>query len=203
MIEPALEARLAGELRAPDRRVRERALDELLRHVGQPLFQLCLRVTCRPSDAEDAVQETIVDVLRGLDGFRGEARLTTWIFRVAIRAALRVKSRSERAEGISARAFEGRDEIALEERAAPDSGPATDPAALAAEREGAARVLAAIARLPAAQRTVLGLAALEELPQAEIAAILGVPLGTVHSRLSAAREKLREALARGDGGEGD
>lgn len=194
MIETSVEARLVAELRGRDRRARDRALDELFQLVGRPLFQLCLRVTCRPADAEDAVQETFVDVLRGIDGFRADARLTTWLFRVAIRAALRVKSRGERAERVSARAF---DDVGIDERAAPETSGERDPAALAAEREGAARVLSAIARLPAAQRTVLGLAALEDLPRAQIAEILGVPIGTVDSRLHAARETLRVELERG------
>lgn len=199
MIEPALEARLVAALGSTDRRVRERALDELLASLGQPLFQLCLRVTCRPADAEDAVQETFVDVLRGLDGFRGDARLSTWLFRVAIRAALRVRSRRERAELVSSRAFEDGEDggPSIDGRAAPLSAPGSDPAALAAERESAARILTAIGRLPAAQRTVLGLAAVDGLARAEIAAILGVPLGTVDSRLHAARESLRAELERG------
>lgn len=195
MIEPSVEARLVADLLGRDRRARDRALDELFQLAGRPLFQLCLRVTCRPADAEDAVQETFVDVLRGIDGFRADARLTTWLFRVAIRAALRVKSRSERAEHVSARAF---DAAEIDERGTAETGGRGDPAALAAEREGAARVLSAIARLPAAQRTVLGLAALEDLPRAQIAEILGVPVGTVDSRLHAARETLRAELERGE-----
>ncbi len=193
MIEPAVEARLVAALSARDRRAREDALHELFQHVARPLFQLCLRVTCRPADAEDAVQETFVDVLRGIDGFRGEARLTTWLFRIAIRAALRVKSRSERAERVSAGAFDG---VEPDGRRAHANGGGADPADLLAEREGAARVLSAIARLPAAQRTVLGLAALEDLPRVEVAQILGVPVGTVDSRLHAARETLRAELER-------
>lgn len=191
MIEPSVEARLVADLLGRDRRARDRALDELFQLAGRPLFQLCLRVTCRPADAEDAVQETFVDVLRGIDGFRADARLTTWLFRVAIRAALRVKSRSERAEHVSARAF---DAAEIDERGTAETGGRGDPAALAAEREGAARVLSAIARLPAAQRTVQVL----QRREAQIAEILGVPVGTVDSRLHAARETLRAELERGE-----
>jgi RNA polymerase sigma-70 factor (ECF subfamily) len=69
------------------------------------------------------------------------------------------------------------------------------PEALA-QREGAARILAAMSRLPAPQRAVLALAALDDLPQTEIAAVLGVPPGTVYSRLHQARERMRKALER-------
>jgi RNA polymerase sigma-70 factor (ECF subfamily) len=66
-----------------------------------------------------------------------------------------------------------------------------------AQREGAARILAAMAQLPATQRAVLALAALDDLPQTEIAVVLGVPPGTVYSRLHQARERMREALEQG------
>jgi len=195
VIEPSVEARLVAELQGGNRRARDRAISELHALLARPLHQLCLRVACHPTDAEDALQETFVDVMRGIGSFRGGARLTSWVYRVAIRAALRVRSRRERSASREGPSFDG---LELDERAARDSGRApSDPARLAAEREGAARLLAAIGRLPAAQRAVLGLAALEELPQTEVAEILGVPVGTVHSRLSAARAKLREELERG------
>jgi RNA polymerase sigma-70 factor (ECF subfamily) len=185
VIDPSVEARIVAALRGRDARAREAALGELFALVGRPLQQLCLRVAGDATDADDAVQETFVDVLRGLGGFRADARLSTWMFRIAIRAALRVRSRRGRAE---------RDVAAFEQHDVRVDAP--DPGDVAIERESTARVLAAIERLPAAQRTVLGLAALDEMPQAEIAAILGVPVGTVYSRLSAARASLRALLAR-------
>lgn len=193
MIDPVIEARLLAELRNGDGTRRAAALAELFEQLGRPLFQLCLRIACDPTDAEDSVQETFVDVLRGLPTFRGEARFSTWIFRVAVRAAMRVRSRRGRAD----RAHTSLDGAEIEgSGAAGGEHDPQDPSALAQQREGAANVLAAIERLPAAQRTVLGLAALDDMPQAEIAAILGIPVGTVYSRLSAARERLREELAR-------
>lgn len=192
MIDPAIEARILANLRAGDERVRESALDELFQLVGRPLFQVCLRVACDTTDAEDAVQETFVDVLKGLSAFRADARLSTWMFRIAIRAALRVRSRRHRKEQRESNRFDEADLGAAD--LASLAGDAQDPGAIALQREDAACVLTAIQKLSAPQRTVLGLAALEEMPQAEIAAILGVPVGTVYSRLSAARERLREIL---------
>lgn len=192
MIDLAVETRLVAQLRGRDARARERALSELFELVGRPLFQLCLRVTCDPTDAEDAVQETFVDVLRGIEGFRSDARLSTWVFRIAIRAALRVRSRRTKRSAFTS--MHGDDPDAKD--ALDVEGRGVDPSVLAQEREATAKILAAIDRLPVAQRTVLGLAALDEMPQTEIAAILGVPVGTVYSRLNAAREQLREELAR-------
>lgn len=182
MIDPALEGRWLELLRAGGGG-REEALREMLAQLGKPLFQLCLRVAGDATDAEDAVQETFVDVLRGIAGFRGEARLTTWIFRIAIRVATRVRNRRVRRGHASFEAVEW------------PAASTADPSTSAQQRENAARILAAIGRLPAAQRTVLALAALDELPQTEVAAILGVPVGTVYSRLNAARARLRDELA--------
>lgn len=183
MIDAATETRLLAALRGGDRRAHDLALGELHVATARPLFQLCLRITCAVADADDAVQETFVDVLRGLPAFRGEALLTTWLFRIAIRAATRVRNRR------NARRHAADDLATL---------PADDdPVAQAADREHAARLLAAIDQLPAAQRTVVGLAAIEGLPHAEIAAVLGIPVGTVGSRLHEARDRLRVLLAQG------
>jgi RNA polymerase sigma-70 factor, ECF subfamily len=193
VIDPTLEAKLVAELRNGDERVRAAALAELFEQLGRSLYRLCLRIACDPADAEDARQETFVEVLRGLPSFRGEARFSTWIFRIAIRSAMRIRGRRGRTLHHD---FSSLDDADLRSLRAQDADDGADPSRLVLERESAAKILAAIERLPAPQRTVLGLAALEDLPQVEIAAILGVPVGTVYSRLSAARERLREELAR-------
>lgn len=181
MIEPSLEARLTADLRGGQEE-RERALSELFENTREAVFGIALRMTGRPDLADDAVQETFVDVLRGADGFRGDARLTTWLYRIAVRAAARVSDRARR------RAAPLPEELAV--------GTDEPPEALT-QREGAARILAAMAQLPATQRAVLALAALDDLPQTEIAVVLGLPSGTVYSRLHQARERMREALERG------
>lgn len=184
MIEPDDEARLIGQLGSGGR-ARDAALEELFQRLRQPLFGLALRMTGRPDLADDAVQEALVDVLRGIPGFRGDARLTTWAYRIAVRAATRVAARNRRAH-----------EDLSEDLAAG----AADPQRLAAERDGAARILAAIAKLPAPMRAVVALSALDGLDQTEVAEVLGVPVGTVYSRLHAARARLRELLGDGDRG---
>lgn len=171
----------ARSLRSTARAERERALEAVCAAFHRPLFQLALRVTCNAADAEDALQETWLDLSRGIEGFRGEARLSTWLFRIAIRHSVRIRNQRR------SKAKLGLDEVG------PVPGGA-DPARTAEELDGARRLLAAIARLPLEQRVVLGLAVGDELPHAEIAAILGIPEGTVHSRLHAAREKLRGTL---------
>ncbi|MCP3916706.1 MAG: sigma-70 family RNA polymerase sigma factor [bacterium] len=182
MIERDQQARLSAGLRG-GREERKRAAGELFEGTRASLWGIALRMTGRPDLAEDAVQETFVDVLRGADGFRGDARLTTWLYRIAVRAAARVSSRARHSAA------------SLPEELALEGG---EPPEALAQREGAARILTAMARLPAPQRAVLALAALDELPQTEIAAVLGLPPGTVYSRLHQARERMREALERGN-----
>ena len=182
MIEPEQEARLLAELRGP-RAARASAMGELFELTRSPVHGIALRVTGRADLAQDAVQETFVDVLRGIDAFRGDARLTTWLYRIAVRAAIRVASRAP------GRAAPLPDELATGDGGAPEA---------LAQREDAARILAAMSRLPAPQRAVLALAALDDLPHTEIAAVLGVPVGTVYSRLHQARERMLAALERAD-----
>jgi RNA polymerase sigma-70 factor (ECF subfamily) len=121
-----------------------------------------------------------VQVLRYSASFRGESSLRTWISRIAIRSALTIQARRRR-----------RPDVELtDERSDLASGPAEQ----VADNEGAVRLLRAIARLPAEQRLVLGLAAFDDMPGVEIAQVLGIPEGTVYSRLHAARSKLRTLL---------
>jgi len=183
VIDATTEARLVAALRGGDVQARDAAIAELHERSARPLFQLCLRVACDAADADDAVQETFVDVLRGIGSFRGDAKLSTWLFRIAIRAATRVRNKTARRRhdvtDADANAVAGSD----------------DPVARAAERENAQRLLAAIDQLPAAQRAVVGLAAIQGIEHAEIAAVLGIPVGTVGSRLHEARDRLRVLLA--------
>ncbi|MEO0652557.1 MAG: sigma-70 family RNA polymerase sigma factor [Planctomycetota bacterium] len=157
----------------------EEGLQQLHDLTRSSLFGLALRMTGRPDLADDAVQETFVDVIRGLRSFRGDARLTTWLYRIAVRASTRIAVRSKQAG-----------QVLPEELEATAAGPGES----AEQRDGAARVLRAIAKLPANQRAVVALSALKELPQTEVAEILGVPTGTVYSRLHSARARLSELL---------
>jgi RNA polymerase sigma-70 factor (ECF subfamily) len=160
--------------------VRRAALDDIYRAYGAGLLGLCLRVTCCQSDAEDALQETFVQLLRYGQSFRGDSSLRTWVTRIAIRSALAIKSKHTRR----------RNTELTEDRHDLSAGPAER----AADNEGASRLLAAISKLPAEQRIVLGLAAFDGLKGVDIAEVLGIPEGTVYSRLHTAREKLRQLL---------
>jgi RNA polymerase sigma-70 factor (ECF subfamily) len=158
---------------------REQALAELFRAYRQPVLALCATMTGNAADAEDALQETFVAVSRAMPGFRGDSRVSTWLYRIAIRAALEIKARNRRPMPWD---------------------PGTSGASLEREilaRDEANCLIQAMARLPAEQRVVLSLFALEGLRHREIAEILGVPEGTVWSRLNVARRKLAEEVSGG------
>lgn len=147
---------------------------------------------CGP-DAEDALQEVHREITRSLPGFRGESAPTTWAHRIAVRTIARQAQRRRRR--------------ALQEPRASELDPTLDPNAVAdfrdepftrlVEAERARRVRSAIDALSPPLRDVLVLRVLEELSYTEIADALGLPLGTVKSRIAAATLRLAEHLQRG------
>ena len=168
------EATLLARLRAHS--TRAAAFDDLFAALREQVFAVCLHVTGNAADADDALQETFLAVHAGLAKFRGEAQLSTWVHRIAIRTSIRVRARRRPAADVH--------EID------PPSG-APDPV-LAGEL--ADRIAAAMNRLSAEHRVVISLFAVDELSHAQIAEILGVPEGTVWSRLHAARKRLAAEL---------
>ena len=141
--------------------------------VSRRLLALCLHLCGNAADAEDALQETLLAL--HVARFRGESSVETFAYRVALRIALRIKSRRRQA-------------------GEPCGEPAASGAGAIEAAADAPKVLRAMARLPTEQRAVLSLFALEGLKHKEIAEVLGVPEGTVWSRLHAARKRLQMEL---------
>jgi RNA polymerase sigma-70 factor (ECF subfamily) len=161
----------------------EDALAELYDRVGRIAYGLALRVLRDERHAEDAVQEAFLHVWRSAATFRAErAKASTWILTLVHRRAVDLVRREERRQ-----ADPLTDESAL--GVAPEE---TDEAAwLRFERE---RVQAALKQLPDVQREALELAYYGGFSQSELAERLGVPLGTVKSRMFAGLARLRELL---------
>ena len=176
ILNPAQEDELLVRLRDGSRAARDAAFAELVSHFRRPLLGMCLNLTGDPADAEDALQDVLLAVHRGLRRFRGEARLSTWIYRIAVRVALRVKSHR-------------RSHVPLDQDLPAPRNP--DPVA---RRERAQQIHRAVARLPAEHRVVLTLFAVRGLRHREIAEVVGIPEGTVWSRLHHARRKLAAEL---------
>jgi len=180
------EAEILLRARSEREELRRVACDQLVEVLSPRLSRLCLHLTGHAADAEDALQETLLAICRNLPHFRGEARLSTWAYRIAIRAALEVKSRRTRRAEVSEELLKG--------HVAPGV-PADEQASL---RQRASRLAAAADQLNPEQRAVLSLFAIDGLSHKEIAEVLGVPEGTVWSRLHLARKKVAAAMAKGN-----
>lgn len=167
-----------------------RAFAEFLDCYGGQVHRLARRFTRSEADAEDLTQEIFVDLCRSVLSFRGEAALSTYVYRVAMNHCLKHRSR-QRPESLPL------DEALLPHDAAVsgrDSPAAADPARHVARQEMKSRIDAALADLSPEHRDVVVLHELHGLTYAECAQVFGVPVGTVKSRLSNAFRRLRDRL---------
>jgi RNA polymerase sigma-70 factor (ECF subfamily) len=149
------------------------------------VFRALQRFGVQESDLDDAVQEVFVVVHKKLGTVRGSARITTWLYGVALRVAYRFRRTARRRR---------EDPGELDQSHVPDSRPGPD--SIAFEREAREQLAAVLDGMDPPKRAVLVMFELERLSTAEIAAELGVPVGTVYSRLSAARAQFERAVVR-------
>lgn len=157
------------------------------------LYNLAHWLTGNRSDAEDLVQETYAKALRGFRSFEAGTNLRAWMFRI-----LRNTFLTSRA-GLTAQKtswLEEEDAPETEKQAAHEE----TPERLLLQQESQQQVLDALASLAVGDREILLLCEVEELSYQEIAQVLDVPAGTVMSRLSRARTRLRRALAKDTAG---
>jgi len=173
------ESRLVAGLRAGE----QWAVSELYTAHAASVLGWVLRLGGPNLDAEDTAQEVFIVALRTASRFRGDARLSTWLFGITRRVLANARRKAV------LRRFVGLGQIAE-----PHSLDRTDEAVIRHQQRRA--IQRALARLKPAQREVLVLIDLEERPAPEAAAMLGIPTGTAYSRLHAARRAFRSALRR-------
>src|SRR5262245_31771849 len=174
-----------GELLERFRTARDEAAFELLVRRHAPLvYGVCRRALHDPHDAEDAFQATFLTLVRKAGTIESGASLASWLYKVALRNALRVRERSAHRAGM---------ERPLQDLDFADDVP--DPVAEAAWRELQPVLDSEVQRLPEKYRAAFVLCCLQGKTNEEAAAELGCPKGTVLSRLSRARERLRDRLA--------
>jgi RNA polymerase sigma-70 factor (ECF subfamily) len=182
-----LERLKSGDVIAFNRLVEERHGD---------IYALLYRLTEDPEEARDLTQETFLQAFRNIAGFRGEADLRTWLYRIAVNQARnrwRLWKRRRRDRTVSLDAPVGDEGSAPLSAGLTDEG-ARDPEqqALARERERALR--AALSTLSRSYREVIILRDIEGLSYEEVAQALDMNIGTVKSRLSRGRDELRRRL---------
>jgi RNA polymerase sigma-70 factor (ECF subfamily) len=152
------------------------------------VFNVCLRLVGNRADAEELTQQALLAAYQAIRGFDGRSAFYTWLYRIAVNQCLSWRRRAERRTvSMEARGVEP----VVTRR--PASNPSPEEAA--DTRAMHALVLAALDRLEPDQRAVVVLRDIESLDYDAIAAILGVPRGTVKSRLHRAREALRQVLS--------
>jgi len=147
------------------------ALEHIYACYQTPLYALCYRILGRPEDAEDAMQAAFTHAFRALPGFRGECRIKTWIYRIAVNEALSLLRKRRPTEPPS------------ETLSLPDSAP---------DVQRKLAVHAALARVRPDYRVALALHYWEGLSYEEMTEVLNLSLSAVKMRLNRAREAFRK-----------
>jgi len=168
------------------------AIRAIIQRNNQRLFRAVRSILKDEAEAEDALQDAYVRALSNLEGFKGEAGLSTWLMRIAINEALgRLRRRREMIDiGDHETELSGGTVVPFKTA----HGDGRDPEHAAARSELRRLLEAAIDALPEPFRLVFVLHFVEQVPVAEISAQLGLPENTVKTRLFRARRHLRESL---------
>lgn len=170
---------LAPELEAS---ARQAAFHELVDRYHRRVFGICLHALGSAGDAEDATQETFLKLARHADSFRGEAKLSTWLYRVASNVCTDLVRHDARRPSTPVA-----DPATLDQAPSEGDGTSGTDAALA--------LRAALAELDPTSRRALLLVAVEGLSYHDAGVVLELPTGTVKSRVSRARQRLAVLLA--------
>ena len=177
------------ELVARSRSGDAESFNQLINRWERPIYALAYRVIGREEDARDVTQETFLRAFRGLAAFKGQAKFSSWLYRIALnlcRDWIRRKKRSPMATLP--------EDVELEDLAS-DAGPTETVEDLVSRRELSELVEAAMARLPEEQRTAIILKEYHGMTFQEIADLQGCPLSTVKTRLYQGLSVLRRDLA--------
>ncbi len=185
------ESRLIERLAARD----ERAFNELVRAYERRVLTLVMRMLGNAAEAEDVAQEVFVQVFKAIGTFRGDSKLSTWIYRIAINLC------KNRVKYLKVRHTEKQDELGdAEEKGAlggsrrGNVGALERPDEMMSGKQVEQIVQRAILELEPTFRECLVLRDVEELSYEQIEEITGLPIGTVKSRIHRARAQLREAV---------
>ena len=165
----------------------EAAFEELIRQYEKKVYTLCFRMCGKSEDAEEAAQDAFIALWRGIDRFRQESSLSTWIYRLATNACIDTLRRRKKQSG----------SVSLDDEElfvdAVDTSP--QPQETVEHRETQKLLQEGLSALPEEYRKVLILREIEGLSYTEIAESASIELGTVKSRISRGRSLLRNFLS--------
>lgn len=164
------------------------AFGEIVRRWERKIFALAFGMLGREDDARDATQETFLAAFRNLRAFRGDAKVSSWLHRIAVNQCI---TRQRRAKVRSESALDDEEEKHTANLSAPLH---YSPARVVEKREASSAVRRAVNSLPVELRQVVVMKEFEELTFKEIADALDLPLSTVKSRLYTALRQLEMRL---------
>lgn len=162
------------------------AFETLVKPHERRIYLTCLKLMGDEQDAGDCAQEALLKAYRSMAGYRSEARLETWLYRIAYNVCLDALRKRKRTAAESLEAL-------TEEGFAPEDKGRT-PYAELERKERMAALKKGLNALPEEMRSVLMLSQVEDMSYEDIAKITDTPVGTVKSRVNRARIKLKEIL---------
>lgn len=166
------------------------AFGEIVRRWERKIFGLCFGMLGREDDARDACQEAFIAAYRNLANFRGDAKVSSWLHRIAVNQCLTTKRRQK------SRAEDFLDDENGEEERTFVASPHLSPARKTEQAERMTLVRQAVGALPTDLRQVIVMKEFEEMTFQEISETLELPLSTVKSRLYTALKQLKMKLER-------
>ena len=173
----------------------EQAFNELVRLYQGRIYRLVFRMIGDQQEAEDLAQEVFVTVFKSITGFRGDSKLSTWMYRVATNHCKnRIKYLGRRARGKKKELDEIADASAIESATMSTSAYVPTPDEQLQGRQIERFVQRALAELPDDQRELVVLRDIENMTYEEIQDVTGLPAGTVKSRLHRARLALAQKV---------
>lgn len=183
------------------RRRDERAFSELVLAHEQKVYRLIWRMLGNRPEAEDMTQEVFVQVFRNIDSFRGDSKLSTWIYRIALNLTRnRSKYLARRKQNSHSDIFADEGSVTHNEAQGITTGEVARPDHAAMGNEAERVVLRCLSELEEGFREILVLRDVECLSYEEVGAITGLAAGTVKSRLHRARQMLKTQVEERLGG---
>src|SRR2546423_9822761 len=188
----AQEAAFVSRLQANE----DAAYDELVRSYSGPIYHVAYRMLGDSAEASDVVQEIFLKVFRNIAGFKGEAALKTWIFRIAFSEILNRLRWWKRRHRFATVSLDDQPNGSGTGAAHAVASSSPTPEQVLQSKEQETAIQQALGRLSREHRSIIVLRDIEGFSYNEIADVLGVSIGTVKSRLARARADLKQSLMR-------
>jgi RNA polymerase sigma-70 factor (ECF subfamily) len=169
----------------------ELQFEDVIREHQGFVFRTLVRLTGSREHVEDLAQEVFVRLYRGMDSFRGDAKMTTYLYRITLNVAQDEWKRRKKEQGNTS--FDDPD-AGWEDRLAGTGGNAEE---ILSRNQGMAQLESAMGELSEAERAVIVMFHQEECTYEQIALVLNLPLNTVRTHLHRGRKKLKERLQKG------